>query len=119
MNLRLILYSLVQCFLLVGGQVTLKLAMMRAPKFQWTWPVIKAYATDWWFAVCGVLFLGSTFLWMYILKVFPFSQAYPLTSVSYVIGIVAAVFIFHETVPASRWIGAALILVGAFFMIRK
>lgn len=110
---------MLQCLLLVGGQVTLKLAMMRAPKFEWAWSVVKAYATNYWFAICGVLFLSSTVLWMYILKTFPFSQAYPLTSVSYVIGMVAAVFIFHEAVPASRWIGAALILVGAFFMIRK
>mgnify|MGYP001738475588 FL=1 len=49
---------------------------------------------------------------MYIVKHFPLSQAYPLISLSYVMGMLAAVFIFHEAVPLIRWVGVALIMVG-------
>ena len=41
-----------------------------------------------------------------------FHQAFPMVSLSYVMGMLAAVFIFHEEVPFTRWIGLAFILVG-------
>ena len=37
---------------------------------------------------------------MYILRHYPFSQAYPLSSLAYVFGMVAAMWIFHEQVVA-------------------
>jgi undecaprenyl phosphate-alpha-L-ara4N flippase subunit ArnE len=49
---------------------------------------------------------------MYIVKNFPFSMAYPMISISYVLGMFAAIFIFHEDVPLVRWIGAFLIMAG-------
>ena len=48
----------------------------------------------------------------YIVKHFAFHQAFPMVSLSYVMGMLAAVFIFHEEVPFTRWIGLAFILVG-------
>ena len=53
---------------------------------------------------------------MHILKNYPFSMAYPLISMSYVFGMVASVLIFHETVPAVRWIGVLLIMAGCYFI---
>jgi undecaprenyl phosphate-alpha-L-ara4N flippase subunit ArnE len=50
------------------------------------------------------------------LKFFPFSIAHPLTSFSFIFGMLAAIFIFGETVPLTRWVGVALIIVGAFFI---
>ena len=58
----------------------------------------------WQSVVCG--------FWMYIVKHFAFHQAFPMVSLSYVMGMLAAVFIFHEEVPFTRWIGLAFILVG-------
>ena len=49
---------------------------------------------------------------MYIVKHFAFHQAFPMVSLSYVMGMLAAVFIFHEEVPFTRWIGLTFILVG-------
>ena len=51
-------------------------------------------------------------LWLYILKHYPLSQAYPLISLSYVMGMLAAVFVFHEAVPLVRWLGVGLIMAG-------
>ena len=53
-------------------------------------------------------------LWclMYIIKNFPFSMAYPMVSLSYVMGMLAAMAFFHEQIPMVRWIGVFLILSG-------
>ena len=51
-------------------------------------------------------------LWMYIIKHFPFSMAYPMVSLSYVMGMFAAIIFFHEQIPLIRWVGVFLILTG-------
>jgi undecaprenyl phosphate-alpha-L-ara4N flippase subunit ArnE len=39
-------------------------------------------------------------------------MAYPMVSISYVMGMFAAIIFFHEQVPLVRWIGEFLILSG-------
>ena len=43
-------------------------------------------------------------------------MAYPLASMSYVFGMLAAIFIFHEEVPLTRWLGVVLIMGGCYFI---
>lgn len=107
-----------QSGLLAGGQVLLKIALKALPKFVWSWDFFKSVLTDWWFAAMGVCFGLAALLWFYILKHYPFSQAYPLTSVAYIFGMVAAILVFGEEVPAMRWIGVALIIAGCFFIMK-
>lgn len=115
---RLILLVVLQTSFLSGGQVLLKQAMFQLPKFSWSWSYFRAVATDWWLLACGVVFGIATVLWLYILKHFPFSQAYPMTAMGYVFGVVAAIFVFGETVTPWRWIGVALIVLGCLFVMR-
>ena len=61
---------------------------------------------------------GATVLWLHILKNYPLSIAYPLTSLSYVFGMIGAWWIFHEAIPLSRWIGVAIIIIGIYFIIK-
>lgn len=116
--LRLLILSLSQSFLLALGQVFLKIAMQNAPKFQFTWPIIKDYLTNWPFLYCGLSMGAASVLWMYILRHYEFSVAYPLTSFAYFFGMLASMLIFHETVPYTRWIGLGLIVVGTFFLLK-
>ena len=115
---RLLILVSLQTAFLSGGQVLLKLAMAQLPKFSWSWPYFKAVLTDWWLAACGLSFGVATVLWLYILKHFPFSQAYPLTALGYIFGMIAALVVFGESVPLTRWIGVVLIVVGCFFIMR-
>jgi undecaprenyl phosphate-alpha-L-ara4N flippase subunit ArnE len=39
-------------------------------------------------------------------------MAYPMISLSYVFGMLAAIVFFHEEVPLVRWAGVALIMLG-------
>lgn len=104
--------AILQSALLAGGQVMMKIAMMRLHAFSFTWRFVRTVLVDWQLAVGGLLFLLASLLWMYMLKVFPLSIAYPLVSLSYVFGMVAAVVVFHENVPPTRWAGVGLIMAG-------
>ncbi len=113
---RIILLAVLQSALLCGGQVFLKFAMMRMPQFAWTKTFWISLLTNWQFALCGLCFAAASLLWMYIVKVFPFSKAYPMVSISYVFGMIAAMVFFHEQVNALKWIGVACIITGCFLI---
>lgn len=104
--------AIVQSALLAAGQVFLKFALTKMKHFNWTWEFLGSLLTNWQFAVCGVLFLAASLLWMYMIKAFPLSVAYPMVSLSYVFGMVAAIVFFHEDVTLTRWIGVAFIMFG-------
>lgn len=116
--MRLILLSILQCVLLSCGQVFLKLALQRMGEFTMAWRFFLAQLTNWWFLGCGLCYAAASVLWMYIVKTFPFSMAYPMVSLSYVFGMLAAMFIFHEPIPLGRWVGVLLIMVGCIFVAR-
>lgn len=72
--------------------------------------------TNWWWLGCGAFYGSAMVLWFYIVKKFPFSMAYPLVSLSYVFGMIAAIVVFKEDVPAVRWLGVLLIMAGCYFI---
>jgi len=113
---KVIILALFQCFLLASGNVCFKLAVERINKFQWSWSFFSDILTNWWLLASGICLISATILWGYILKYFPFSIAHPLTAFSFIFGMLAAIFIFGENVPATRWVGVALIIAGAFFI---
>lgn len=116
--MKLLGLILLQTISLSGGQILLKLVMVGHGKFEWTIGYIKSVLTDWRFPTCGLCFITALILWLYVLKRFPFSQAYPLTSLAFVFGMLASWLVLGETVPLSRWIGLILI-VGGCFLITK
>ena len=115
---RLILYAILQCLLLTGGQVFLKYALMKMPAFAWTRDFWCSVITNWHFAACGIFFGSASLLWMYIVKQFPFSAAYPMVSLSYVFGMLAAILFFHEDVSMAKWLGVAFIVVGCMLIVK-
>jgi len=102
--------------LLTGGQVFLKFALTRMPSFAWTRDFWLSLLTNWQFAISGILFGLASLLWMYIVKVFPFSSAYPMVSLSYVFGMLAAMLFFHEEVSVMKWIGVTFIVLGCMLI---
>jgi undecaprenyl phosphate-alpha-L-ara4N flippase subunit ArnE len=114
--LKIICLTIFQCFLLASGQVCFKLAVEKIDKFQWSWLYFSDLLTNWWLLLSGICLIAATILWGFILKYFAFSIAYPVTAFAYVFGMLAAIFIFHETVPLTRWIGVGLIILGVFFI---
>jgi len=113
---KMMTLAVLESLLLCAEQVFLKYALMRMPPFGWTRTFWISLLTNWQFALCGVLFVVASVLWMYLLKVLPFSVAYPMVSLSYVFGMIAAVLFFHEDVSMTRWMGALLIVLGCVFL---
>jgi len=114
--LKLLELTIVQSFLLMLSQVFLKLAVMQFGAFQFTFTYIKSIITNINLAISGIAVLSAISIWVYILKHYPFSIAYPLGSMSYIFGLIAAVLIFHEQVSPVRWMGVCIIIVGIYFV---
>jgi multidrug transporter EmrE-like cation transporter len=55
---------------------------------------------------------ASTICWLYVLRVAPLSRAYGLTSLTYVLILVASVVLFGEQVRRLHVVGTVLIVVG-------
>ena len=88
------------------------------PPFGWNKEFWGSMLVNWQFAACGICFGLGSLLWMYILKVFPLSLAYPMISLSYVFGMLAAIFFFHETVSLTKWVGVFFIMLGCSLIVK-
>ena len=113
MNISLLSLALIQSFLLAMGQV-----MLRMEPFGWNLSFWRSALVNWQFALCGLCFGAASLLWMYIIKHYPISTAYPLVSLSYVFGMIAAIVFFHEHVDIGKWIGVLLIMAGCCIISR-
>jgi undecaprenyl phosphate-alpha-L-ara4N flippase subunit ArnE len=117
--LKILSLSILQALFLCGGQVFLKIAMNKIDHFHLSWKFIIEQAGNWAFLATGICMSAATILWLYILKHFEFSIAYSLTSISYLFGMLAAIYIFHETVTLTRWAGLALIIAGILLITKQ
>lgn len=112
----LLILAIIQSLLLAGGQVLLKFALERMLPFAWTLDFWKSVFMNWQFAFCGLCYGAGSILWFYIIKHYPFSMAYPLVSLSYVFGMIAAMLFFNEPVNLTKWVGVLLIMLGCYFI---
>lgn len=71
------------------------------------------------FIGAGLSFLIGGVIWLGLLKRMEFSVLYPLVSLSYIFGLFAAQFIFHENIPPIRWIGVLVIILGVYLISRN
>ena len=114
----LLTLALIQSALLALGQVMLKLGVGRMESFGWNEKFWHSVLFNWQFAASGLCFGAGSLLWMYIVKRFPLSMAYPMISLSYVFGLIAAAVVFHEIVDYRKWLGVALIISGCILISR-
>ena len=72
-----------------------------------------------WRVVLGLsIYVAATLLWFYIISIAKdkFSVIYPFGSLAYVLGIFVAIIFFKEVIPVTRWVGAALVVLGIIFI---
>ena len=117
--MKIIIFGIIQAVFLSVGQVFLKFALTRMETFSFTWKWFVSLLSNWWLGAMGVSFTVAGLLWLYMLKHFQFSVAYPVTSIAYIFGMLAAVFVFHENVSLLRWIGVVFIIVGVALVVIK
>ena len=93
---------------LATGQMLWKLGMNKMDGFNIVSMMLSPYI------ISGVVLYGlATLLWLYILSKEELSLVYPLQSITYVLGIILAIFVFRENVSLLRWVGIATIVAGA------
>lgn len=78
--------------------------------------IFHSVLTNWWLLGCGVTMTSAGLLWMYILRHFQFSNAYPLTALSFIFGMLAAMWVFKEPVDVKQWLGILFILLGCYLV---
>src|SRR3954469_15607963 len=72
------------------------------------------------FVVGGFVFVFSGALfWLAVLSRWPLSLAYPLLSISYIIGIIASVLILKEKVNWVQLLGVVVIILGVYLVSRE
>jgi multidrug transporter EmrE-like cation transporter len=59
-----------------------------------------------------VAWIASTICWLYVLRIAPLSRAYGLTSLTYVLILMASVYFFGEQLRRLHIVGTMLIVVG-------
>ena len=65
-----------------------------------------------------VLYFCSAVVWAYLLTKLSISFVQPILALTYVITPILAILLLHETVPAMRWVGILVIIVGVFLVAR-
>ena len=113
--LRLIILVISQSVLLVAAQSFLKISVMLFGNSLGLGIFQDCILPIWQFAVSGVCVLSAMIVWMYTSNT-TISVWHILLSISYVIGPLAAFFIFHETIPLTRWIGVVIVMISVYFI---
>lgn len=113
---RMISYLLLlgNIVLLVTGQVLFKVGLSRAGGLNWGKLVTSP-------AVLGgmMLYVVATVFWFIVLSRLPLSVAYPMQAFAYVLALIPAYFVFHESITPSKIVGVAVILFGVYLLARS
>ena len=111
------LFLAVNIVFLVTGQIMWKLSFNKQPLILNYDGILRLIKDP---LIWGglVLFGLATLLWFVVLSNLNLSVAYPLQSMSYVIGILAAILIFKENVIPTQWLGLLFILIGVYLVSR-
>ncbi|MCD4828088.1 MAG: EamA family transporter [Candidatus Cloacimonetes bacterium] len=117
-NLKLLLLMSVQSLFLVASQIVLKTGIGRLKGEVVNVKYFLHLAISPWVISSALLMGVAAGIWVLVLRNYDFNQAYPLVSISYVFALVAAIVVFGEDVPAIRWIGVLVIMVGVFLILK-
>jgi drug/metabolite transporter (DMT)-like permease len=107
----------------VAGELLLKTGMNKVGELK-LGGVEAALHTAWRVATIPEIIVGfacygiAAVLWLVVLSRLDLSYAYPLLALMYVLVPLSAKFFLHEEIPAGRWVGIMIILVGIVVVAR-
>jgi drug/metabolite transporter (DMT)-like permease len=114
---------MVAMVLTVTGELLLKSGMNRHGELNVSFATLLPTAAKLFtnpFVVGGFFFVFSGALfWLAVLSRWPLSLAYPLLSISYIIGIGASVVLLKERVSWIQLLGVLVIIVGVYLVSRE
>ena len=110
--MKLLIIALVQSIIITSGQVMLKYGLLKIVSFELSWNFFRTIVSNVPLILSGVAMVVGTAMWIWMVKVFPLSQLLPLQTLGYVLGILASMFCFNESVSLSQWAGMLFIIIG-------
>lgn len=111
--------TVILCTLMLSvGQVCWKIGLQQEG-FSLSRDGILGLVGSWQIWAGFALFGVATLLWFDVLSKAPLSLAYPLMSLSYIFGLLAARFYFGEAVSVTRWAGVLLICLGVALVAKR
>ncbi|RTQ93158.1 EamA family transporter [Lysinibacillus telephonicus] len=102
---------------MVVGQIAWKTAVKGVIEWNLTTIINVIFSIP--FITGGFLYVTATGLWLVLLSRIPLSIAYPMQSISYILGIIAGVVIFKETFTYHQLVGGVLIIIGVIILTWK
>ena len=112
-------YILLLCSvsLAVIGQLFLKNGINRTSLELNPLSILKTIFTP--YVFFGFVFYGvSSIVWLFILKKFPLSIAYPALSLSYILVVIFSVYFFKEPLTINKLIVISLIFLGVVVLFK-
>ena len=114
---------LIAMCLTVTGELLLKTGMNRHGELNVELSTIiptavKLFTSPWVVGGFFFVFSGALF-WLAVLSRWPLSLAYPLLSISYIIGIIASVLFLGEKINLVQLAGVFVIILGVFLISRS
>lgn len=106
------LLLMINIFMLVCGQVLWKVGMSKV-HFQISFKGIINTLFNPYILSGGIIYVFATIIWLYLLSKEQLSRIYPLQSLCYIVGALAGVIIFNESLTMSKVFGLLLIFLGA------
>ena len=118
--IRAILLVLLFSFLIVTGQVLWKLAIDKngglinsdSTNIQ---NILNLLLSP--YMLCGVvIYICATVFWMYLLGEYEYSFIYPMSSMTFVMSLFFASYVFDEEITLYKIIGVLVIMLGVFIV---
>ncbi|AKG36508.1 EamA family transporter [Paenibacillus durus] len=109
-----IVYLTLNVLMLVSGQVLFKIGLEKlgGVNLNNAWKAI--FNT---YIIFGLLlYVLATLVWFVVLSRVPLSIAYPIQSIAYVLGILAAFILFNEPISFMKWMGMIIIVIGVYII---
>lgn len=108
--MKTILLILLNVLLLASGQLLWKKGLTAAGGISLS-NILQVFMSP--LVVVGLLlYVLATIIWFAVLSRADLSFAYPLQSMAYIVGMIAAWLLLKEVIPVTRWVGALIIMIG-------
>lgn len=112
------LWLIVSVLLGAAGQVLMKWGVS-SPKPAGAGLLSWSHLAASWPIAAGLACYGlSSVFWLFALKKFPLSTAYPMVSMGYILVMLLGFYLFHESLSMQKWFGAAFISFGVLLIAR-
>ncbi|MFW9258155.1 multidrug resistance protein [Nostoc sp. KVJ20] len=69
------------------------------------------------FLIWFVCYIFMTVLWLYVLRIIPLSQAFPVLGLMYALIPIASHYLLKEQVIFSQWVGISIIITGVVLVV--